>query len=145
MVAGVRYAELRDVIARRVAQVFKNFQISVSLAQLRGVRVYITGFVQRPGCVLGQQPVDNRGARWSRQAGPSAAGSFRKHPAAPWPHTRDGPSTSTTCCSKATDRTTRVVQPDDVIHVGPQGQQVALIGSVNQPAIFELKPGRDAG
>jgi len=28
-----------------------------------------------------------------------------------------------------------------VIHVGPLGTQVALIGSVNQPAIFELKPG----
>ena len=49
MVAGVRYAELREVISRRVAQVFKNFQLSVSLGQLRGVRIYITGFVQRPG------------------------------------------------------------------------------------------------
>ena len=35
----------------------------------------------------------------------------------------------------------RVMQADDVIHVGPVGPQVALIGSVNQPAIFELKPG----
>jgi len=33
------------------------------------------------------------------------------------------------------------VQADDVIHVGPIGQQVAVIGSVNRPAIFELKRG----
>jgi protein involved in polysaccharide export with SLBB domain len=33
-----------------------------------------------------------------------------------------------------------MLQGDDVIHVGPVGTQVALIGSVNRPAIFELKP-----
>jgi protein involved in polysaccharide export with SLBB domain len=35
----------------------------------------------------------------------------------------------------------RVLQADDVVHVGPVGTQVALIGSVNRPAVFELKPG----
>jgi protein involved in polysaccharide export with SLBB domain len=33
----------------------------------------------------------------------------------------------------------QVLQPDDVVHVGPVGRQVAVIGSVNRPAIFELK------
>jgi protein involved in polysaccharide export with SLBB domain len=35
----------------------------------------------------------------------------------------------------------RLVQADDVIHVGPIGQQIGVIGSVNRPAIFELKAG----
>jgi hypothetical protein len=52
MVSGVKYAELSDVISRRVALVFKNFQLSVSLGQLRGLRVYVTGFVQRPGPLM---------------------------------------------------------------------------------------------
>jgi protein involved in polysaccharide export with SLBB domain len=30
---------------------------------------------------------------------------------------------------------------DDVIYIGPSGPQVALVGSVNKPAIFELRPG----
>ncbi len=34
----------------------------------------------------------------------------------------------------------RLVQPGDVIHVAAIGPQVAVIGSVNQPAVFELKP-----
>jgi protein involved in polysaccharide export with SLBB domain len=34
-----------------------------------------------------------------------------------------------------------MLQPDDVVLVGPVGPQVALIGSVNQPAIFELRSG----
>ena len=33
------------------------------------------------------------------------------------------------------------MQPDDVIFIGPVGPQVGLIGSVNQQAVFELKPG----
>ena len=49
MVAGTRYADLPDVISRRVGQVFKNFQLSVGLGQLRSVRVYVTGFAKRPG------------------------------------------------------------------------------------------------
>lgn len=139
MVAGVRYAELRDVIARRVAQVFKNFQISVSLGQLRGVRVYITGFVQRPGAYSVSSLSTIAGAL-IKAGGPSAAGSFRNL------QLRRGRAVVATfdfydLLLKGDRSNDRVVQPDDVIHVGPLGTQVALIGSVNQPAIFELKPG----
>jgi len=139
MVAGVRYAELRDVIARRVAQVFKNFQISVSLGQLRGVRVYITGFVQRPGAYSVSSLSTIAGAL-VKAGGPSAAGSFRNI------QLRRGRTVVSTfdfydLLLKGDRSNDRVVQPDDVIHVGPLGTQVALIGSVNQPAIFELKPG----
>lgn len=139
MVAGVRYAELRDVIARRVAQVFKNFQISVSLGQLRGVRVYITGFVQRPGAYSVSSLSTIAGAL-VKAGGPSAAGSFRNI------QLRRGRTVVSIfdfydLLLKGDRSNDRVVQPDDVIHVGPLGTQVALIGSVNQPAIFELKPG----
>jgi protein involved in polysaccharide export with SLBB domain len=37
------------------------------------------------------------------------------------------------------------LQPDDVVHVGPVGRQVALIGAVNRPAIFELKASDTVG
>ena len=37
MVSGVRYADLPEVISRRIGLVFKNFQLSVSLGQLRGL------------------------------------------------------------------------------------------------------------
>ncbi|MEP7294611.1 MAG: SLBB domain-containing protein [Burkholderiales bacterium] len=139
MVAGVRYAELRDVIAKRVAQVFKNFQVSVSLGQLRGVRVYITGFVQKPGAYSVNSLSTIAGAL-IRAGGPSAAGSFRNI------QLRRGREVVSTfdfydLLLRGDRSNDRVVQPDDVIYVGPLGAQVALIGSVNQPAIFELKPG----
>jgi len=139
MVAGVRYADLRDVITKRVAQVFKNFQVSVSLGQLRGVRVYITGFVQKPGAYSVNSLSTIAGAL-IKAGGPSAAGSFRNI------QLRRGKEVVSTfdfydVLLKGDRSNDRVVQPDDVIYVGPLGAQVALIGSVNQPAIFELKPG----
>ncbi|MGD9834206.1 MAG: polysaccharide biosynthesis/export family protein, partial [Piscinibacter sp.] len=77
MVAGTRYADLPDVISRRVGQVFKGFQLSVGLGQLRSVRVYVTGFAKRPGAhnVTSLSTIVNV---LMRSGGPSAAGSYRK-------------------------------------------------------------------
>ncbi len=139
LVSGVRYADLPEVISRRVGLVFKNFQLSVSLGQLRGVRVFVTGFVKQPGVQV-VNSLSTLAQTLMRAGGPSAAGSFRNL------QLRRGRQLVATFdlydLMLAGDRTAdRVVQPDDVIHVGPVGPQVALIGSVNQPAIFELKPG----
>jgi protein involved in polysaccharide export with SLBB domain len=139
LVAGVRFADLRDTLTRRVAQVFKNFELSASLGKLRGVRVYVTGFVQRPGAyaVAGLSTVMNAAMR---AGGPSAAGSFRQIELR-----RQGKTVANFDLYdllQRGDRTAdRLVEPDDVIHILPVGTQVALRGSVNRQAIFELKPG----
>ena len=75
-----------------------------------------------------------------RSGGPSAAGSFRNV------QLRRGREVVTSVdlydlLLKGDRSADRVMQADDVIYVGPVGPQVALIGSVNQPAIFEIKPG----
>jgi protein involved in polysaccharide export with SLBB domain len=139
MVAGVRFADLTDVISRRVGQVFRNYQISVSLGQIRSVRVYLTGYVKRPGVytVGGLSSVVNA---LMRSGGPASAGSLRSI------ELRRGKETVTRydlydLLLKGDRSADRVVQNGDVIHVGPVGAQVALVGSVNRPAIFEVKPG----
>jgi protein involved in polysaccharide export with SLBB domain len=139
MVAGVRYADLTDVISRRVGQVFRNYQISVSLGQIRSVRVYVTGYVKRPGVytVGGLSSVVNA---LMRSGGPASAGSLRSI------ELRRGKETVTRydlydLLLKGDRSADRVVQNGDVIHVGPIGPQVALVGSVNRPAIFEMKSG----
>ncbi len=76
MVSGVRYADLPETIRLRVAQTFKNFQLSVSLGQLRGVRVYVTGFVARPGAYT-VNALSGMANALVRAGGPSASGSFR--------------------------------------------------------------------
>lgn len=139
MVSGVRYAELPEVISRRVAMVFKNFQLSVSLGQLRGLRVYVTGFVQRPGVQV-VSSLSTLAQTLMRAGGPSSAGSFRNV------QLRRGRELVASfdlydLLLKGDREADRLVQAEDVILVGPIGPQVALIGSVNRPAVFELKPG----
>lgn len=139
MVAGVRYADLPDVLSKRVGQVFKNFQLAASLGKLRGVRIYVTGFAQRPGAYTVSSLATVMNAI-VRAGGPSSAGSLRNV------QLRRGKEVVTSLDlykllldgDKTDDR---VVQAEDVVHIGPVGPQVAVLGSVNKPAIFELKSG----
>lgn len=138
MVSGVRYADLPETIRLRVAQVFKNFQLSVSLGQLRGVRVFVTGFVARPGAYTVTALSGMAGAL-VRAGGPSNSGSFRDI------QLRRGNKTVSKLdfydlLLSGNRNADLMVQADDVIHVGPIGPQIAVIGSVNRAAIFELKP-----
>lgn len=137
-VAGLRYAEMEDAISRRIGQVFKNFQVSAALGRLRGVRVYVTGFVQRPGAhaVAALSTVMNA---VMRAGGPSSAGSFRQVELR-----RGGKPVATFDLYSLLLRGDRsadlIVRPDDVIHVPQVGTQVAVSGSVNKAAVFELIP-----
>jgi protein involved in polysaccharide export with SLBB domain len=139
LVAGVRYADLQGAIAQRVSQVFRNFQLSVSLGQLRAQRVYVTGFVARPGAYTVSSLATV--VQVLMQAdGPSAAGSFRQI------DVRRGKERVASLdlydILVRGDRSgDRVLQAEDVVHVGPVGTQVGLIGSVNRQAVFELKAG----
>ncbi|MDP1690470.1 MAG: SLBB domain-containing protein [Burkholderiaceae bacterium] len=138
LVAGVRYADLPATISQRVAQVFRNFQLSVSLGQLRGLRVYVTGFVAKPGSYsVSSLATAIQGLL--KAGGPTAAGSFRNIEIRRGNQRMAGLDLYDFLLGG--DRSAdRMLQADDVIHVGPVGTQVALIGSVNRPAVFELKP-----
>jgi len=139
VVAGTRFADLADVLRRRAAQTFKNFELSVSMGELRGVRVFVTGFVQRPGA-YNVNSLSTISQALFKAGGPSSAGSFRQITLR-----RQGQAPLNLdlydLLVKGVRKDDRVLQSDDVLHVGPVGIQVALIGSVNQQAIFELKPG----
>ena len=139
MVSGIRYAELPDAIRQRVAQTFKNSQLSVSLGQLRGVRVFVTGFVNRPG-VYTVSALSTLTNALVHAGGPSASGSYRDI------QLRRANKTISQLdlysLLLAGNRSADLMaQAGDVVHVGPIGTQVAVIGSVNRAAIFELKPG----
>lgn len=139
MVAGVRYGDLPQVISTRVATVFKNFQLSVSLGQLRGMRVYVTGFVRRPGVQV-VSSLSTLVQAVMKAGGPATAGSFRNI------QLRRGRELVTTfdlydLLLRGDRGADRLLQAEDVILVGPVGPQVGIIGSVNRVGVFELKPG----
>ena len=137
-VSGVRYSELEGVIARRMGQVFKNFELAVSLGQLRGIRVFVTGFATQPGSYT-VSSLSTVLTVLLRAGGPAAAGSFRAVELR-----RAGKLVSNfdlyDLLVKGDRSLDPVVQAGDVVHVGPVGVQVGVIGSVNKPAVIELKP-----
>ncbi len=138
-VAGVRFTELTPLISKRVARVFRNFELSVALGKIRQIRVYVTGFVDKPGAysVSGLGTIVNA---LIRAGGPAAAGSFRSI------QLRRGGQAITTydlydLLVKGDNSADRTLQAEDVIHVNAVGTQVGVIGSVNRPGVLELKPG----
>lgn len=138
-VAGIRYADLPAVVEQRVARVFRNFQVSVSLGQLRGIRVFVTGFVVKPGA-YNVSSLSTVVAALMRAGGPSAAGSFR-HVEVRRGAQLLGSLDLYDLLLRGDRSADRILQAGDVIHVGPVGKQVALFGSVNRAAVFEIKQG----
>lgn len=139
MVSGLRYGDLTETLRRRADMVFRNYEVSVSLGKLRGIRVFVTGFVKRPGAVV-VNSLSTITLALSRAGGPSAAGSFRNV------QLRRGRERAENfdlydLLLRGDRSADRILQPDDVIHVGAVGEQVAIIGSVNRPSILELKAG----
>ena len=143
MVSGVRYADLAEVISRRIGQVFKNFQISVALGQLHGMRVYVTGFVNRPGATL-VSSLSTLAQALMAAGGPSVSGSLRDI------QLKRGREVVARfdmydLLLRGDRSNDLLLQADDVVLVNPVGPQVAILGSVNRPGIFEFKPGETAG
>lgn len=138
-VVGVRFSDLPALLTQRVGQVFRNFQLNVAMGRMRQIRIYVTGFVDRPGSytVSGLSTIVNA---LVRAGGPSAAGSFRNI------QLRRAGKVVTSydlydLLVKGDNASDRPLQAEDVVFVGPVGTQIGLIGSVNRQGVFELKPG----
>lgn len=137
--AGVRYGDLHDVIARRVSRQYRGFQLEVTVARLHGVTVYVTGFAAMPGSyTVGSLSTLVNAVLAS--GGPAAGGSFRSIQLR-----RGGQLVSDfdlyDLLLKGDRSGDAVLQNGDVLYIAPAGEQVAVIGSVNREAIFEVGPG----
>lgn len=142
-VAGVRFSDVPALLRQQVGKQFRNFDLSVSIGELRGIRVYVTGFVGRPGA-YSVSSLSTLSSALIAAGGPTSAGSFRDIQLR-----RSGKVISQFDLYDLLitgDRSADLVlRPEDVIHVAPVGPQVAVLGSVNQPAIIELRAGDTLG
>ena len=136
-VAGVKASDLEKHLATQIGRLFTNFNLSVSLGKLRGVRIFIVGPAQRPGLYTLPSPSSMLSAL-AAAGGPGPQGSMRKVTLK-----RDNQVIS------ELDVYEFLVQGDkskdvqlmsgDVVVVQPVGPRVALAGAVDTPAIYELK------
>lgn len=138
-VAGVRYGDLKDTVARAIGTRFRNFTVTVGIERLRGVRVYVTGFANNPGAYTVNSLSTLVNAVLAA-GGPSAGGSFRSVKLY-----RNNEQVSDFDLYQLILRGDRtgdaVLQNEDVLFIPPVGGQAAVAGSVNNEAIYELKPG----
>ena len=140
-VAGVKAADLERHLRAQIGRLYTNFDLSVSLGQLHGVKVFVVGPARLPGVyTLASQSTLLSAVVIA--GGPAPTGSMRKVLLR-----RDGRVIS------ELDIYDFLVQGDkskdlqlaagDVIVFQPGGAHVALNGALDTPAIYELKSAQE--
>ena len=120
-----------------IARVFKNFELNVTMGQLRSIQVFVVGQIRRPGSYTVSSLSTLVNALFA-SGGPSKRGSMRRIVLK-----RQGKEVTTfdlyDLLANGDKSKDAQLLPGDVIYVPPVGPLVALAGSVNIPAIYELK------
>ncbi len=134
-VAGVRFDDLKARIRQGISRVYKGFELSIALGELRSIRIYVTGFASAPGTYTISSLSSLVNAIFL-SGGPAPAGDFRSI------ELRRNNSTITEFDLYAFlmrgDRSQDLrLLPEDLIYIPPLHGQVAIAGAVNQPAIFK--------
>jgi polysaccharide export outer membrane protein len=136
-VAGKTTAEVQQLIVNR-APARDPVEISVTLQRVRPIQVMVTGFVESPGFV--QVPWGTRLLDVVRRAGGvRQSGSLRQL------HLRQGGREQTLDLYRfhyqGDLQANPVLKGGEQIHIPALGPHVALIGQLQQPGIYEVRPG----
>jgi protein involved in polysaccharide export with SLBB domain len=135
-VSGTRASQLESVLRARIGRVYNNFQLSVTLAQLRSMQVFVVGQARRPGAYTVSSLSTLVGALFE-SGGPSPTGSMRNIQLR-----REGRLVTTLDLYRFINEGDKSadarLQPGDVIVYPPAGPRVALTGAIDHPAIYEL-------
>jgi protein involved in polysaccharide export with SLBB domain len=141
-IAGLRFAEARDLLEQSVAEQMIGMRASVSMGRLRSIQVFVVGEAQRPGSytVSGLSTITNA---LFESGGVRPIGSLRAIQLK-----RDGRTVVTLdlydLLLNGDTRNDVRLQPGDAIFIPPVGETVAVDGEVRRPAIYELRPGTTA-
>jgi polysaccharide biosynthesis/export protein len=136
-VSGLRFEDARSQIQLRVAEQLIGTQVSVTLADLRSIRVFVVGDVEQPGSytVSGHAPITNA---LFASGGIKTIGSLRNIQLKRHGNLVQRLDLYDLLLHGDTSKDVRL-QQGDVIFVPPVGVTVALSGEVRRPAIYELK------
>lgn len=136
-IAGIRFDHLSDYLKSAISRYYKNFDLDVTLGRLRSIQVFVVGEVKRPGTYT-VSSLSTLVNTLFASGGPSNRGSMRQIQLK-----RAGQIVSTfdlyDLLTKGDKSRDARLEAGDVIYVPPVGPLVALAGSINVPAIYELK------
>lgn len=136
-VAGLSFDEARQQIKKRVSEQYIGVEASVSLGELRSMRVFVLGEARNPGSYSVSSLSTITNALYV-SGGIKQTGSLRNVQ-----HKRDGKLLGTLDLydllmagdSSGDDR----LQPGDVIFIPAVGKRAGIDGEVYRPALYELK------
>ena len=136
-VAGIKYQDLPDYLKTTFGRVFRNFQLTASLGKLRSIQIFVVGHARSPGTYT-VSSLSTLVTALFAAGGPSSAGSMRSIQLKRANQVVVDLDLYDFFVSGDKSKDTRLL-PGDVIYIPPVGSLVAVSGSVNAPAIYELK------
>jgi protein involved in polysaccharide export with SLBB domain len=136
-VAGVRYQDLTSHIRTAVSRNFRNFELMVTMGQLRSVQIFVVGQARRPGAYTVSSLSTLVNAIFAA-GGPSTRGSMRAI------QLKRGNQVVTEfdlydLLLKGDKSRDAPLLPGDVLYFPPIGPLAAISGGVKNPAIYEMK------
>ena len=136
-VAGMPFSALDAHLRGAVGRVYRNFDLTADVGQIRSIQVYVSGEARRPG-VYTISSLSTLVDALFASGGPSIQGSMRHVELR-----REGAEVTDFDLYDLLihgDKSKDVkLQSGDVIFIPPAGAQAAVTGSVRNPAIYELR------
>lgn len=136
-ITGLTFKELKELLYKEFSQYYSGFEMSVSMGQLRTIQVYVVGNAVNPGA-YNISSLSTLVNALFEAGGPSKTGSMRDIQVR-----RNGEiivNFDMYDFLLKGDKTGDIrLMSEDVVFIAPAGGHATIAGSVNNPAIYELK------
>ncbi len=136
-VTGLTFEQLRQTLRAEIAKYYTGFEMNVSMGPLKTMRIYVVGNAHRPGSYTVSSLATLVSALFA-SGGPAKTGTMRAIRLQ-----RAGATVATLDLYDLLLRGDKSgdsrLQPEDVIFIPPVGALVGITGSVNTPAIYEIR------
>jgi protein involved in polysaccharide export with SLBB domain len=136
-VAGIHYGDLEQHLKSEISKIFRNFNITANVGRLRSIQVLVVGNARYPGTYTISSLSTLVNAIFA-SGGPAPQGSLRHIQVR-----RDGATITDfdfyDLLIKGDKSKDVRLLPGDVLYIPPVGPLVGISGSVNSPAIYEIK------
>jgi protein involved in polysaccharide export with SLBB domain len=136
-VAGLPFSALDGQLRSAIGRVYRNFDLTADIGQIRAIQVYVSGQARKPGLYTVSSLSTLVDAIFA-SGGPSIQGSMRDI------ELRRGSQVVATfdlydLLARGDKSKDAKLLPGDVIFIAPIGAQVAITGSVRNQAVYELR------
>src|SRR2546422_772831 len=136
-VAGIKASDLPAFLKTVFGRTFRNFQLTATLGRLRSIQIFVVGQAKRPGTYT-VSSLSTLVTAVFAAGGPSSKGSMRNIQLKRGNQVAAEFDLYDLLLSGDKSRDAKLL-PGDVIYIPPVGPLVAVAGSVNIPAVYELR------